>query len=72
MIPEGKGGRCVELTTLPPSCVDCIKIWQPQTCRKLGVCPGLYKDGFNFTFICLCNDFSLVKKPAYVGSDYCN
>jgi hypothetical protein len=22
----GKGGRCVGLTTLPPSCVDCLKI----------------------------------------------
>jgi hypothetical protein len=22
----GKGGRCVGLTTLPPSCVDCLEI----------------------------------------------
>jgi len=22
----GKGGRCVKLTTLPPSCADCLKI----------------------------------------------
>jgi hypothetical protein len=22
----GKGGRCVGLTTLPPSCADCLKI----------------------------------------------
>jgi hypothetical protein len=27
----GKGGRCVELTTLPPSCADCLEIWEPQT-----------------------------------------
>jgi hypothetical protein len=26
----GKGGRGVGLTTLPPSCVDCLKIWEPQ------------------------------------------
>jgi len=26
----GKGGRCVWLTTLPPSCVDCLQIWEPQ------------------------------------------
>jgi hypothetical protein len=27
----GKGGRCVELTSLPPSCADCLKIWELQT-----------------------------------------
>jgi hypothetical protein len=26
-----KDGRCVELTTLPPSCADCLEIWGPQT-----------------------------------------
>jgi hypothetical protein len=26
----GKDGRCVELTTLPPSWDDCLEIWQPQ------------------------------------------
>ena len=25
-----KGGRCVGLTTLPPSCADCLEIWEPQ------------------------------------------
>jgi len=24
-----KGGRCVRLTTLPPSCADCPEIWEP-------------------------------------------
>jgi len=28
--PWGKGGRCVGLTTLPPSCADCLEIWEPQ------------------------------------------
>jgi len=27
MFPGGKGGRCVGLTTLPPSCADCLEIW---------------------------------------------
>ena len=27
----GKGVRCVRLTTLPPLCVDCLEIWEPQT-----------------------------------------
>jgi len=24
-----KGCQCVELTTLPPSCADCLEIWEP-------------------------------------------
>jgi hypothetical protein len=34
--PGGKDGRCVGLTTLPPSCVDCLEIlgastfWNPK------------------------------------------
>ena len=36
MCPGGKGGRCVGLTTLPPSCAYCLKIpgasnsWRPR------------------------------------------
>ena len=30
LFPGGKGSRCVGLTTLPPSCVDCVEIWEPQ------------------------------------------
>ena len=26
-----KGGRCERLTTLPPSCVDCLEIWGAST-----------------------------------------
>jgi len=32
----GKGGRCVGLTTLPPSRADCLEIWETQT-------QGLYR-----------------------------
>jgi hypothetical protein len=34
---RGKGGRCLGLTTFPPSCA-------------LRTCPGLYRDCFTFTF----------------------
>jgi hypothetical protein len=27
----GKAGQCVGLTTLPPSCADCLEIWERQT-----------------------------------------
>jgi hypothetical protein len=36
-----KGGRCVGLTNLPPSCADCLEIWKPEPSGTLRVCPGL-------------------------------
>ena len=36
-----KDGRCVGLTTLPPSCADCLEIWEPQPPGTLRACPGL-------------------------------
>jgi hypothetical protein len=46
----GKGGRCVELTTLPPSCADCLEIWEPHPPGSLRASPGLSRDCFYFTF----------------------
>jgi len=43
---EGKGGRCVGLTTLPRSCADCHEIWEPQTPGYLMACRGLYRGYF--------------------------
>jgi hypothetical protein len=37
----GKGGQCVGLTTLPPTCADCLEIWEPQAPVTLKACPGL-------------------------------
>ena len=37
-----KGGRCVLLTTLPPSCAECHKILEPQHPGTLRACPDLY------------------------------
>ena len=37
----GKSGRCVGLTTLPPSYPDCLGIWEPQHPGTLRACPGL-------------------------------
>jgi len=37
----GKGGRWVRLTILPPSCADCLEIWEPQPPGTLSACPGL-------------------------------
>jgi hypothetical protein len=52
----GEGGRYVRLTTLPPSCADCLEIWKPQALsRSSGIallfyftyCIG-YVEGFQF------------------------
>ena len=37
---ESKGGRCVGLTTLPPSCADCLEIWELQPPGTLRACSG--------------------------------
>jgi hypothetical protein len=36
----GKGGRCVGLTNLPPSCADCLESWEPQPPGNLRACSG--------------------------------
>ena len=36
-----KGGRCVGLTNLTPSCADCLEIWEPQHPGTLRACSGL-------------------------------
>ena len=48
----GKSGRCLGLTTLPPSCADCLQIWEPQTPGGLRACPGLEWNCFTFTCTC--------------------
>jgi len=40
-ISRGKGGRCVRLTTLPPSCTDCLEMWKPQLPGTLRACNAI-------------------------------
>jgi len=37
----GKGGQCVGLTNLTPSCADCLEIWEPQPPGTLRASPSL-------------------------------
>jgi hypothetical protein len=36
-----KGGRCLGLITLPPSCADCLEISEPQPPGNLRACTGI-------------------------------
>jgi hypothetical protein len=36
---KGKCGQCVWLTTLPPSCAECTKVWELQPTATLRACP---------------------------------
>jgi hypothetical protein len=49
-LQRGEGGRCLGLTTLPPSCADCLEICDPQPSGTFGVCPGLYRDCFTLFY----------------------
>ena len=40
----GKGGRCVRMTNLPPSCAECLEMWETHPPGILWVCPGLYSN----------------------------
>jgi hypothetical protein len=41
-----KGGRCVRLTTLPPSRAECHEIWEPKPPGTLWATTGLLRDSF--------------------------
>jgi hypothetical protein len=63
-----KGGRCVELATLPSSCADCLEIWEPQPPGNLRVCSGLEWD----CFICGRSIFRMAaSNPARSVDDCC-
>jgi hypothetical protein len=53
---EGNGGRCLGLTTLLPSCVNCAEIWEPQPPGSFRACHG----------IALILPFTLLKLPCQV------
>jgi hypothetical protein len=50
--PGGKGGRCVRLTALPPSCADCIAILGVSTyCTLIGLLHTVLRYGCIYDII---------------------
>ena len=47
----GKGGLCVRLTTLPPSCADGLKSWEHQPPGILRACPGCIGIALTLPFV---------------------
>jgi len=71
MFPAGKGGRCVGLTNLPPSCAECLEIWEPQPPGTLRAYLGLYRDCFTFTYYC-STCFGYHYHPSSRAQNNCN
>jgi hypothetical protein len=46
LLPGGKASRCLGFTNLPPSCVDCLDIWEPEPPATVGACPALHRGSF--------------------------
>ena len=49
IFPWSKGGRCVGMTSLPPSWADCLEIWDPRPPGTLSACTGIGSTFFYFT-----------------------
>jgi hypothetical protein len=52
MFPGGKDGRCIRLTTLPPSSADCLVIWGlnlPEPSEPVHACNGIALPCFYIT-----------------------
>jgi len=54
-----KGGRCVGPTTLPPSCAECLEIWEPQPPGTLRAYNGaVFLPFYLYQIIPQCNIFT--------------
>ena len=63
-ISWGKGGRCVGLTTLTPSCADCLAVCEPQT-RPVQACNGITLPYFTCPFTSLYRTVQMTMQTSY-------
>ena len=65
IFPVCKGGRCVRLTTLPPSCANCFEIGSLNLLEPLGpvqACNGIALPFWGIYVVCLkskCTEFPM-------------
>ena len=72
-IPGGKGGRCVRLTTSPPSWAKCHGIWETKPPGTLWATPGLLQDCFTFQSLHIQGATVLgLPEPEYKGTRILN
>ena len=61
----GKGGWCVGLTTSPPSCADCLEIWESLPPGILWASPSLQWDCFFLLYLLMAKSVSVVNCTFY-------
>jgi hypothetical protein len=65
IFPGFKGGQYVALTTLPPSCAECLEIVESQPPGTLGACSGTCRDCFT------CISFIHILTECTEGNEVC-
>jgi hypothetical protein len=66
----GKGGRCVGLTTLPTSCVDCQKFLEPQTPEAVRASLVLCRHRFTFCIVFFICEDCFLRRTVYSGCEF--
>jgi hypothetical protein len=61
----GKGGWCVGLTTLSPSCAERLEIWEPLPPRTVRACIGI---ALTFIIIIIIIKTTTTEDPRPMGS----
>jgi len=62
------GSQCVGLITLPPSCANCLEIWEPQPPGIVRACPCLQWDCFTFYCAEFVRSFSILSDARFKAS----
>lgn len=61
-----KGGQCVRLKALPPSCAHYIEIWEPQPLVNLSACKT-YAQGLLYVYNCI---YLIIRNPSDTSKLY--
>ena len=65
-----KGNQCVRPTILPPSCANCLEIWQPNLLEPYGPVIGLNRDCFTIGFFNLYTKWFINNKMKRIMIPY--